>query len=228
MLKNIADDVKERFFNIDMIPPYDENDIIEIIKYYASQSVLPQFYSFEKIDKNKLDVSFIAEHILTEKLDRFEEKEYIESLWNSTDENILHIFFSNQFDIFRKEIDNEINKQLNPKDEDIQNVIYGNKKIEELTMEQLKQFKPSKAKELREKIYKKSLNNKGEYVCQICGKHSTDIKNFNIDHIYPMNEGGLTVEDNLQLLFRRILSLLFSMSSSIPSASILIKIFSEE
>ena len=52
-LNNITDYVKEEFFNEEMIPPYDKKDIIEILNYYASQSVIPEFYTFDEIDRKK-------------------------------------------------------------------------------------------------------------------------------------------------------------------------------
>lgn len=200
-LDELVEYVKEKFFNEDMIPPYDKNDIIEIIKYYASQSVTPEFYTFKEIDRKKLDVSRIAETIIKERCDSIQQYDYIERKWNETDENILNIFFSNNFDLFETLIQNEIRKQLKQRKKE-ENVKLGTENIKKLTLSQLANRFPIEAREIKTKIFKKSIDKNGCYTCNICGKKSKSRAAFEIDHIKPMNEGGLTEEKNLQILCR--------------------------
>ena len=202
-LATLRNYVQEIFFTDkeDMIPPYDENDINEILRYYASQNVIPEFYTFDDIDRKNIDVSIIAEEIIKEKLDVIAQLEYIESLWENTDKNIINIFYNNNFDLFEQLIQNEIRTQLRPPKK-IKEIIYGTRKYEELTLEQYSKYLPKEAKELKEKIYNKSLDKEGYYTCQECGKKSKNKLVFEIDHIEPFNEGGLTKEDNLQILCR--------------------------
>ena len=61
---------------------------------------------------------------------------------------------------------------------------------------------PIEASVLKEKVYEKSKDKDGKYTCQECGKKSESRYGFEIDHINPMNEGGLTEEKNLQILCR--------------------------
>ncbi|AWX31843.1 DEAD/DEAH box helicase family protein [Methanosphaera sp. BMS] len=200
-LKVMADYVKEKFFNEDMIPPYDENDICEILNYFASQKLTPEFYTFDEIDRNNLDVSKIAEKMIQEKYDPIQQMEYIEEQWDLTDINILNIFYSNNFDLFVTLIQHEIFKQLkSPKK--VHNIIYGTKKYEELTLYELSKFAPNEAEKLKEKIFEDAKDKNGKYTCHQCGINSKYKAGFEIDHIIPMNEGGLTTEDNLQLLCR--------------------------
>lgn len=198
-LTEIADYVEEQFFTDEMIPPYDENDIKQILKYYASQSVIPEFYTLNKIYRDQLDISKIVDTIIENNYSRIDERTYILSKWNESDKNILNIFFSNNFDIFAKEIEIEINKRLN-QITPFNNVHYGEISEEQLTLQDLKEKNPVKAQLLKDKVYNKSLDSKGYYTCQNCGKKSDSKRGFEIDHIKPMNKGGLTVEDNLQLL----------------------------
>ena len=193
--------LKKEFFNEDMIPPYDKKDIIEILNYYASQSVTPEFYTFDEIDRKKLDVAIIAEELIKGKYDVIEQMEHIEEIWNTTDKNIINIFYSNNFDLFDTLVQKEIRNQLRPPKK-IRKIIYETRKYEELTLDEYSKYLPIEANELKEKIYEKSKDKNGNYTCQKCGKKSNNRNKFEIDHIDPYNEGGPTKEDNLQILCR--------------------------
>ena len=60
LLEEMAAHCRDTFFLGEMIPPYEEKDIIRILKYYAQYETPPQFYSFDDIDRSRLDVSAIA------------------------------------------------------------------------------------------------------------------------------------------------------------------------
>ena len=197
----VTEQVKKEFFNDDMIPPYDKRDIIEILNYYASQSVIPEFYTFDQIDRQKLDVGMIAEKLIKGKYDPIGQLEHIETIWKNTDKNILNIFYSNNFDLFETLIQKEIHNQLRPPKQ-IKEIIYERKKYEELTLTEYEKYLPEEANKLKDKIYEKSKDKDSYYTCQICGKKSESRFGFEIDHKKPMNEGGLTEESNLQILCR--------------------------
>ena len=197
----VSEQVKTEFFNDDMIPPYDKRDIIEILNYYASQSVIPEFYTFDQIDRQKLDVGMIAEELIKGKYDAIGQYEYIESIWKKTDKNILNIFYSNNFDLFETLVQKEIRDQIKPP-APIKKIIYETRRYEELTLEEYEKYLPIEAKELKDKIYEKSKDEEGNYTCQLCLKKSKSRFGFEIDHKIPMNEGGLTEESNLQVLCR--------------------------
>lgn len=46
-LRDMAEQCRSTFFLGDMIPPYEEDDVIQILKYYAQYSEAPKFYTFE-------------------------------------------------------------------------------------------------------------------------------------------------------------------------------------
>ena len=56
------------------------------MKYYAQYEEAPNFYTFDDIDTNKLDLSIIAKHIVDSGMNRTQEKEYKDELWNSSDD----------------------------------------------------------------------------------------------------------------------------------------------
>ena len=200
LLKIVSDDVREKYFNVEMIPPYDINDIKNIINYYASQSVIPEYYPFDEIMRSKLNVTKIADYILDNKLDPDEEIDYMYQKWYGTDSNILNTFFNNNFDIFHKEVETEKNKKLKRKHDT--NVKYTPKEIEKLPLNEIKEHNPQYFYELKGKTFDKATED-GIITCQNCGKTSPSQRDFEIDHIKPMSEGGLSVEENLQILCRK-------------------------
>ena len=54
---------RDTFFCGEMVPPYEPKDVIHILKYYAQYESVPKFYTFDEVDRSKLDVGMIAQHI---------------------------------------------------------------------------------------------------------------------------------------------------------------------
>ncbi len=201
ILDNMTEHCKNTYFLGEMIPPYDEDDIKQILKFYAQYTSTPDFYTFDAIDKNKLDVSTIARKIYDEDMGPKKKKDYLDSLWNSTDENILQIFFGKKH-YFLNQIQNEELKITNPEVfEEETHIQYNEKDLEDLPLIEIRKYKPEYEKELREKTYEASKDEDGLYTCAFCGRKS-DKKIFEVDHIMPMNAGGKSVLDNLQILCR--------------------------
>ena len=50
-----------------------------------------------EVDKSKLDVGRIAQHIWDEDMGERKRTEYIDSLWESGDDNMLRLFFGRKF-----------------------------------------------------------------------------------------------------------------------------------
>jgi 5-methylcytosine-specific restriction endonuclease McrA len=82
------------------------------------------------------------------------------------------------------------------------NVKHDVKDIKELTLCEIKKLYPEYEKELRDGVFEKSKNKNGEYQCAICGLTNKTKAPFQVDHIIPMNKGGKTVPENLQILCR--------------------------
>lgn len=189
----------DKFFKYETIPPYAEEDVLNILKYYVQYSVAPQFYSFDYIDKNRLDITQIAQFIINAKLGRIEEKEYITALWNNNDENILKLFFVNKT-IFKRHIDIEIDKILEPP-EGI-NISYPKIPLIDLPLYEIGKVFPQHEQYLRDITFEKSKNADGKFQCAHCGVTGDNRLGFEVDHIKPMNKGGKSIPENLQILCR--------------------------
>ena len=185
-----------------MIPPYDPKDIRHIIKYYAQKESEPKFYTFDQIDKSKLDVSAIARHIVDEDMGIRGKQEYLNSLWDNRDENLLRLFFGKKV-IFLRMVDIEIMKLVDPKayeatGENVKNDEYP---LTKFTLDKIKEINPEYEHKLREGAFAKAKVESG-YKCAHCGKIFNNRQYLHVDHIIPMNKGGLSVTDNLQILCR--------------------------
>lgn len=100
-------------------------------------------------------------------------------------------------------IDIELLKIGNPKIyADINNVTYDKKELSKLPLTKIKEVNPALEAELRSGAFAKSKVD-GGYVCAECGEVFTDKKFLQVDHIVPMNQGGLSVPENLQILCRK-------------------------
>lgn len=202
MLFDMELQCRDTFFCGEMIPPYESKDIISILKYYAQYDSVPKFYTFEDVDRNKLDVTQIAKHIWDEDMGERKRAEYLDAIWNSSDDNMLRLFFGRKL-YFLRQVDIERMKLSHP---DIyneeQNVEYGSRKLEDLPLNEIGKYNPALEKELRDQAFEKAKNNEGAYQCVCCGKKDSSRVLFQVDHIIPMNKGGKSIAENLQILCR--------------------------
>ena len=128
--------------------------------------------------------------------------DYLNELWENGDENILQLFFGRKI-YFLRMVDSELFKLENPEyyQPNQNNVTYDRKKLENLTLEEIEKYSPALAKKLREDAFEKAKV-EGGYKCANCGKVFSDKRFLQVDHIKPMNNGGLSVPENLQILCR--------------------------
>lgn len=190
------------FFRSDMIPPYDPNDIRHIIKYYAQKESEPKFYTFDQVDRSKLDVPAIAHTIWDEDMGPKKKKDYLDELWNGVDDNLLQLFFGKKI-YFLKMVDIELLKISDPSIYGpVSNFVEDKYPIEKFPLNKIKEVNPSLERELREGAFKNAKVTNG-YICAHCGQIFSDRQFLHVDHIIPMNQGGLSVLDNLQILCRK-------------------------
>ena len=203
LLEEMAEQCRNTFFLGEMIPPYEEKDVIRILKYYAQYETSPQFYSFDDIDRSRLDVAAIAKHIWDEDMGQRKKTEYVNTLWENSDDNLLKLFFGRKL-YFWRQLDIELTKLSNPHiyDEE-ENVQRGIRKLENLPLFEIGKINPELEKNLRDTAFDKSEDADGNYTCACCGAKGTDRIFFQVDHVIPMNKGGKTVAENLQILCRQ-------------------------
>ena len=202
ILEQMEEHCHDTFFCGEMIPPYEKRDVINILKYYAQYDAVPAFYTFDEVDASKLDVSKIAQHIWDEDMGARKKAEYTNELWNNSDENMLKMFFGRKT-YFLKQLDIEIMKIAGNYDEDDENVTYGVRQLEDMSLSEIRKVRPDYEKELRDEAFEKSKNKKGLYECAICHMTASNRIPFQVDHIVPMNQGGKTKSENLQILCRK-------------------------
>ncbi|CDC18772.1 putative uncharacterized protein [Eubacterium sp. CAG:274] len=194
---------RDSFFCGEMIPPYERKDIMNILKYYAQYEAVPKFYTFAEVDRNKLDISKIAQHIWDEDMGERKRTEYVDSLWESSDDNMLRLFFGRKL-YFLRQLNIELMKLSHPDIYDEENNIkYGTRALEDLPLYEIGKINPTLEKSLRDEAFEKAKDEDGNYHCACCGVVDKSRIYFQVDHIVPMNKGGKSVVENLQILCRQ-------------------------
>ena len=203
-LDEMEEQCRDSFFCGEMIPPYESRDVINIIKYYAQYEEAPRFYTFEEVDRNKLDISKIAQHIWDEDMGVRKKAEYIDEIWNSGDDNMLRLFFGRKI-YFLKQLDIELMKLSDIEiygGGERKQVGYGSKELEDLPLHIIRKINPDYEKYLRDETFKKYTDEAGNYRCACCEFTDRSRVPFHVDHIIAMNNGGKSVVENLQILCR--------------------------
>ena len=203
LLDEMEAQCRDSFFCGEMIPPYERKDVLNILKYYAQYEAVPQFYTFAEIDRSKLDVGKIAQHIWDEDMGERKRTAYIDSLWESSDDNMLRLFFGRKL-YFLRQLNIELMKLSHPDIyDDENNIKYGTRALEDMPLHEIGKINPTLEKELRDQAFEKAKDSYGNYRCACCGVTDKSRIYFQVDHIIPMNNGGKSVAENLQILCRQ-------------------------
>lgn len=194
---------RDTFFCGEMVPPYEPKDVMHILKYYAQYESVPKFYTFDEVDRSKLDVGVIAQHIWDEDMGERKKAEYIDKIWNDADDNMLRLFFGKKL-YFLRQLDIELMKIRYPDIyEETENVVYETRKLEELSLYEIRKVNPKLEMQLRDAAFEKAKTSDDKYQCAVCGMKNRFRACFHVDHIIPMNQGGKSVPENLQILCRQ-------------------------
>lgn len=201
-LEDMTEHCFRSYFDEKMIPSCKRSDIEHLLKFYAQKAVEPLFITINEMDRKKLDVSEIAQKIYDEDMRRSEKNIYIQNLWDE-EGSLIPVYYTNQY-FFKKLIDLELDKL----DGDIE--IAASEPQTEAELRNLEQFPlqkiielyPKIGLELKENAYAAARNDDGCYVCTGCGEVFPTRIYLQVDHIIPMAKGGLTVQENLQILCR--------------------------
>lgn len=200
-LEQMEEQCHATYFLGDMIPAYEAKDVINVLKYFAQYDSAPNFYPFEDVDRSKVDVSIIAKHIWEEDMGARKQAEYLEKIWNEGDENILRLFFSRK-SYFIRNVSIELEKLAHGTGGG-GTLTFGWQTLEDMTLGEIRKLAPDLEKQLRDAAFAKALGKDGKYHCAICGFADETRIPFQVDHIVPMNKGGKTRPENLQILCRR-------------------------
>lgn len=190
------------YFHENMIPSCNRNDIAHLLKFYAQKAVEPLFISIDDMDRKKLDVSEIAKKIYDEDMRRSEKNAYIQNLWEE-EGSLIPVYYTNQY-FFKKLIDLELDKL----DGDVEIAVTEPqseaelRNLEQFPLQKIIESYPKIGLELKENAYAAARNADGYYICAGCGEIFPTRIYLQVDHIIPMAKGGLTVQENLQVLCR--------------------------
>jgi ATP-dependent helicase IRC3 len=184
---------------------YRDDDVKNILRFYAQKQIPPVFLAFS--ERRKCDLSIVARHIYDNSLDRKAEADYINSIWQDN-KSFWQVLFSYNQKYFIKQLDDEIRKITNPDIYgnvaiSVPNVIPDTIPIEKLSLYEIKERDIVEYMKIKNAVFKKHTDAKGFITCAISGVKSQIRRDFQIDHIKPMSQGGLTTIDNLQVLTRK-------------------------
>lgn len=200
-INKMVEYIHNTYFIKEVIPSYDSEDIINILKYYAQKECIPTFVPFDETYREKLDLGFMASEIIKNNMRRSELNEYIDNIWND-DDGVVRTYFGKKY-YFRSQLGIEIRKLL--RKEKINkfnksNVEYEKRELSKLTLDEILKIDYKYGREIKENIFSKYQKKDGNYYCKNCGFKSKFKSDFQIDHIKPMAKGGRTIVSNLQLL----------------------------
>lgn len=201
-LDDMTEHCFQSYFDENMIPSCNRNDVEHLLKFYAQKAVAPLFVTIDEMERKKLDVSEIAKRIYDEDMRRSEKNAYIQSLW-AEEGSLLPVYYTNPY-FFKKLIDLELDKldgdieiaAAEPQTEaELRN-------LEQLPLQKIIELYPKIGLQLKEDAFAAARNDDGSYVCAGCGEVFPTRLFLQVDHIVPMAKGGLSVPDNLQVLCR--------------------------
>lgn len=201
-LDDMTEHCFQSYFDENMIPSCNRNDIEHLLKFYAQKAVAPLFVTIDEMERKKLDVSEIAKKIYDEDMRRSEKNAYIQNLW-AEEGSLLPVYYTNPY-FFKKLIDLELDKldgdieiaAAEPQTEaELRN-------LEQFPLQKIIELYPKIGLQLKEDAFAAARNDDGSYVCAGCGEVFPTRLFLQVDHIVPMAKGGLSVPENLQVLCR--------------------------
>lgn len=203
-LNTLSEKVEEIFFyGSEKYPGYIQEDIKDILLFYAQKEIQPDFIKLE--DREKFDLTNLAKEILNKDMRRKEQKEFLDENWNKN-ESKWKVFFGFDKKYFHNEVDLILRKLEYPDEFKINTsspeVIAEKRRYEKLSMSELREYDPEYWKKLSDDVFKKYTDEEGYYYSKMSNFRNKSKLKFQIDHIVPMSKGGLTKLDNLQLLTR--------------------------
>jgi superfamily II DNA or RNA helicase len=201
-LSSLAEKIDaEFFFGCVKHPGYSQQDIKDILQYFAQNEIEPKYIELK--DREKYDLTKVSNEILTKNLGRKDEEDFKNETWESNI-NEWKAFFGYDKKYFLNEIDLAIRKLMNPDLYKRTPIVPQDKeellKIEKMTIQEIREVNPEYWKWLSDSVYKSYTNEDGLYISVNKDHKSKNKLDFKIEYKTALNKGGLTKLDNLQLL----------------------------
>ena len=195
-LEDLLSEITERFFDALEYPEpkIQDNDLRNIIHFYDANKKMPIFFTFE--ERDRYDITKIANHIIANDLTSKQRKEFISQEWEGNEgKSIWKDFYGNNRKFFIDDINREMHKVEFPEDfklSEAPKIEFKKENIDNLPLH----FWPSELyQEIREKVFEKwNYEHPNEKI------EKKDRWKYQIDHIIPMAKGGKSVLGNLQPL----------------------------
>lgn len=202
-LKNLFSKVKEQYFtDFETLIGYRDEDLKNILRYYAQKEGKPDFLAFKS--RQQCNLAKVAHYAYDNDLGLRARTEYENSLWED-DKAFWQVLFGYDKRYFLRQLDIEIRKitSVEPQQNDIPvSVDTDRVDINTLPLYLIKEKDFGYYKELRDGVYAEHTNSTGVITCAISRFRSRRRIDFQIDHKKPMSQGGLSTLDNLQILSR--------------------------
>lgn len=202
-LEHLLQLTKELYFpDYSFLLGYRDDDVRNILRFYAQKEMEPEFIAFS--ERRKCDLSIVARHIYENDLTLKQVTEYLTALWNDN-KSFWQVLFGYNYLYFKKQVDIEINKLLGVYPHLTVTppiVIPDTVPLETLSLVEIRERDPAEYRDIKDAVFAKYTDAKGFIVCAASGFKSQMRRDFQIDHIKPMSDGGLTRLENLQVLSR--------------------------
>ncbi|MFT3947885.1 MAG: DEAD/DEAH box helicase family protein [Agriterribacter sp.] len=203
-LEDYAEQIENEFFKGTLkYPAYHLQDIKDILQYYTIQDEVPVFIELK--DREKYDIDKIASEIIAQDLGEKSQTELINKTWDNNEIEWQTFFnfdkrgFLREINLAKSRINHpELFKRKSIKPTEEKEL----RSYEKLRLQELREQDPIYEKWLRDEVFKKFTDKDGFYFSAESGYRSKNKLDFQLDHIKPMHNGGLTVLENLQLLTR--------------------------
>ncbi len=182
---------------------YRDEDAKNILRFYAQKEMEPEFIVFSK--RIECDLPLEARRVYEKDLTLRQVTEHLQSLWNDNT-TFWQVLFGYNYLYFKKQFDIEINKLEGAYPDLVLTppvVIPDEVPIEKLSLFEMRERDPALYRDIKDQVFAKYTDTQGFITCAASGFKSHMRRDFQIDHILPMADGGLTVLDNLQVLSRK-------------------------
>ena len=195
--QDLLNEIVREYFDVIVYPEpkINENNLMNLINYYDNHRVMPNYFKFE--DRNKYDISKLANEIINRDLKRTDEAKFILNAWNgSNGSSIWQEFYNKNFRYFKKEINCELDRlQYTSVDPEIPIIDYGQNRLEDMP---LFEWPPEEHRKMLEAVYVKWNTKNPDHEIE-----PKDRFKYDIDHKIAFNNGGKTTLENLEPLLRQ-------------------------
>jgi hypothetical protein len=205
-VKGIAEHAHMSNFNsLGMLLGYDKQDLVDLIMFYKETEEVPNMIMLS--ERDSYDVKHLAKEIIDNEMGPSAISVFINSEWDKNKEHWSAFFGVDNLKVFIKLINDNVVRLANPGEYlEIKSEPITKKektKIKNLPLYEMIEKYPEIGEKLRKSIYAKYTDEEGYYFSALSGYRSKRKLDFQIDHINPMENGGLTSFENLQLLTRK-------------------------